>query len=74
MAKWLKKGERTGWISCKECLPDNGRQVLVTINHFNEYQSFHYSEVSIGEYWDSPEGWGGWDVIAWQELPEPYEE
>lgn len=56
------------WVPVGEKLPSDARQVIVTVYWGNDDY-----EVSVAEYWDS-DGWGGLNVIAWQELPEPYKE
>ena len=56
------------WIPVEEKLPNDARQVLVTI-----YWGNNDYEVSVAEYWDL-DGWGDLNVIAWQELPKPYKE
>lgn len=60
------------WILCSEKLPSGPRQVLVTVLWHEPHDNF---EVTLGEYWDEPEGWGDWkdgEVIAWMPLPTPY--
>ena len=72
------------WIPCTEKLPDNGEKVLVFLKPRTAENINHYD---IGIY-DDTGGWAlpssaghfslMWepqvDVIAWQPLPEPYEE
>lgn len=76
----LKVGE---WIPCSERLPEEYGDYLIAWFHTNKYakamqKGKHYYEIC--EY--SPEeGWlsdfkqcpEGYEVIAWQPLPEPWE-
>ena len=73
------------WIPCKERLPQDGREVLVCVELSKE-QTHIIVGFYIGEWLDSQgdsieEGYKGYkecfpnsysNVIAWQELPEPY--
>ena len=62
------------WFTCSKRLPNDSRQVLVTVLWHKPYGNL---EVTLGEYWGEPEGWGDWkdgEVIAWMPLPEPYKE
>lgn len=74
--------ERIKWVPVEEGYPDNPRQVLCTYKY--DYDSGPEYEISIGEYWgfseelkkDHPEecGFGRMHdkVIAWAELPKPF--
>lgn len=63
------------WIPCDVKLPDNPHPVLVVVHHKKPYDNY---EVTIGEYWGEPEGWGDWEdaeIVSWTglpPLPEPY--
>jgi len=62
------------WIYCTDRLPDTNRDVLVTVQHGDDY-----TFVSIDSYWAVDREWLNNDgintglVIAWAELPEPVE-
>ena len=70
--------QRTGWISCKERLPEKGGRYLCTIEITRDFvaEPFKKSRVlGIVGYSDM----GDWvlmvygaEVIAWRELGEPY--
>ena len=59
-----------GWIPVTERLPEKPEPVIVTVK-WNKY----YKEVSVGEYWGSPDEWGSYGelVTAWMPLPDPYD-
>lgn len=71
-----------GWIPCSERLPDNDDDVLC----WYEYSMLQGVNVvrkakthGIGHYYKPTDSWliyggfgMGWNVIAWQPLPEPY--
>ena len=63
------------WIPCNMALPQSCNQVLITI-HWSKFNDY---EVTLGEYWGEPEGWGNLKVgdnqgtvVAWAALPDPY--
>lgn len=62
-----------GWIPCSERLPDKYSVVLVTLKGgFTDFCWFRPDKNGFGWY---AKGWQPNDeVIAWQELPEPYRE
>lgn len=59
------------WIPCSERLPEPGEYYLVTVQ-FLGWNGTEYREIDIAEY-----EYDGWDkantVLAWCELPKPYE-
>ena len=75
-----KQPQVGGWIPVSERLPDNGYEVLVTVNGKHNNITF-INALEIAEY-NSEDGWIlegylDWtnpDVTAWQTLPEPYKE
>ena len=69
------------WIPCSERLPENGRQVLVYAMsvHFvlAKYDEMREADGSYKKQWVTFDAWKPYyavkDVIAWTELPIPYE-
>lgn len=64
MAREAKEpcGTKEEWIPCSEKPPKKNGDYLVTGKH---------GAVNKRKYEDG-RWYGGWDVIAWRELPEPY--
>lgn len=63
----------TGWIPVGEQLPEDGIEVLVTIDgyecqKYDKIPSFSSTDVYVAREWQN---WNG--VIAWMPLPEPYQ-
>lgn len=75
-----RKGQLREWISAKEQLPDEGIDVLVTVN--GQFDSiFFHNALQIGTYYGADiwviaefPGWEDPDVLAWMPLPKPYKE
>ena len=63
--------EQTEWIPVSERLPENGKNVLVSVYHYDG-KPFVY----IGFYAVNSQKWIvdslEYDVVAWMPLPEPY--
>ena len=70
------------WIPCSERLPENGRQVLVYARsvHFAlaKYDEMREADGTYKKQWVTFDSWKPFytikNVIAWMELPEPYQE
>lgn len=67
--------DRPKWIPCSERLPEEGLTVLICaeggeieFGQLTEY-GWEWLAESMSDYWTEAE-----EVIAWQPLPEPYEE
>ena len=64
---------KSEWIPCAERLPYGGEQVLICLEYPDGSK-----EVSLGEYWDKGNGWGGFGgngvVTHWMYLPQPPKE
>ena len=63
-----KKVNSNGWIPCSTELPEEGKDVLVA----TKYDSIHVAYRMGNKYYIEADEIG--DVVAWQPLPEPYEE
>jgi len=69
------------WIPCSERLPENGRQVLVYARsvHFAlaKYDEMREADGTYKKQWVTFDAWKPFytikNVIAWMELPEPYQ-
>ena len=69
------------WIPCSERLPENGRQVLVYARsvHFAlaKYDEMREADGTYKKQWVTFDSWKPFytikNVIAWMELPEPYQ-
>ena len=63
------------WILCSERLPEEGLTVLILAENGHiefgqrDENKWEWLAESIADYWTEAE-----EVIAWQPLPEPYEE
>lgn len=55
------------WIPVAEQLPEEGAEVIVTVDGGDKIDTFVSSDVCVAEGWQN---WNG--VIAWMPLPEPY--
>lgn len=74
--------EGSQWVLCSERLPENGRQVLVFARsvHFAlaKYDEMREADGTYKKQWVTFDAWKPFyrvkDVIAWMELPEPYQE
>lgn len=76
-ADWYKREyeslqKKQKWIPVKERLPEDGAEVLVTVEGYenekdDKIPSFVSSDVQVSGEWQK---WNG--VIAWMSLPEPY--
>ena len=67
---WLDKLEQSEqhWIPCSERLPDDGKEVLMSLAwgvDIGEYRDGEWHSEWINHYDDD-------NVIAWMPLPEPY--
>ena len=78
----LAKEHKGGWIPCSERLPETDDDVLCWYEYyrFGEYNGM-YQTYGIGHYWKAMDFWGGevsngmkCRVIAWQPLPDPYQQ
>lgn len=68
IVKELAKEYNGGWIPCSERLPKKDEYVLCSLNEENP---IIIHTVIIAQY-DSGSYWHNGTVIAWQPLPEPY--
>ena len=74
--------EGSKWVLCSERLPENGRQVLVYARsvHFAlaKYDEMREADGTYKKQWVTFDAWKPFytikNVIAWMELPEPYQE
>ena len=67
--RWLPSTQR--WIPCSERLPEPGEYYLVTKLYFG-WNCTEYREIDIAKY--DFDGWHKADtVLAWCELPKPWE-
>lgn len=55
------------WIQVTERLPEEGAEVIVTVDGGDKIDTFVSSDVCVAEGWQN---WNG--VIAWMPLPEPF--
>ena len=64
----LNRYQMIAWTPVEERLPDNTRQVLVSVNYAEGVDSVRIA------YWHNQEWQGAivGKVLAWAELPEPY--
>lgn len=61
-----------GWIPCKTALPEHDGEYLVTKKSFG-WNCNEYTETDIARY-EKKDGWHKADtVLAWCELPKPWE-
>ena len=68
-----------GWIPCSERLPECAGDYLVT--QYNQkakdeyYNGCRTSTIFFDsiEWWDVIDFSDGWEIIAWQPLPQPYQ-
>ena len=63
-----------GWIPCSEKLPELRKDVLVTVK-YTGFMGMHGYWIKTGHMESENDWWGdcaGGEVIAWQQLPEPY--
>lgn len=73
---------KTRWIPVTERLPDSPKQVLVYARSVHyalaKYDEMREADGSYKKQWVTFDAWKPFytikDVIAWQTLPEPYEE
>ena len=64
-----------GWIPCSEKLPDVRQDVLVTVK-YTGFMGMHGYWIKTGHMEAENDWWGdcaGGEVIAWQPLPEPFQ-
>ena len=65
-----------GWIPCSERLPEIRQDCLVTVR-YTGFMGMYGFWVKTGHMEAENDWWGdcaGGEVIAWQPLPEPYQE
>ena len=65
-----------GWIPCSEKLPELRKDVLVTVK-YTGFMGMHGYWIKTGHMEAENDWWGdcaGGEVIAWQPLPEPYQQ
>lgn len=72
LAEWLKELQRHQWIPCSERLPSENGSYLTTYEWVG-LSGTNYTDIDFTDYER-----GRWQrnfetVIAWMELPEPYE-
>lgn len=69
----LAEEYNNGWVLCSEMLPDDGVRVLTCDNHENVHIMQHYDffKYPFDIY---PHHSNYYMPVAWQPLPEPYEE
>lgn len=63
-----------GWIPCSEKLPELRQDVLVTVK-YTGFMGMHGYWIKTGHMEAENDWWGdfaGGEVIAWQQLPQPY--
>jgi Lar family restriction alleviation protein len=71
--------KRNAWIPCEERLPEKSGNYIVTMKVTNKLNETYY-DVIEATYWSSLKTWEDTvddisvNVIAWCELPKPYEE
>lgn len=63
-----------GWIPCKERLPKEKDGNVLICQSNGEVRTGSYSEYSRTWYKGEMRAVGGYEVIAWRSLPEPYHE
>ena len=80
MVNALAEEHNNGWIPCSERLPKETNDYLVTQynkNAIDEYCDGYKVETLFFDengWWDDTDYYCGWEIIAWQSLPEPYKE
>ena len=73
--KQKARNDMSKWIPVSERLPEEGLTVLILAENGNiefgqrDENKWEWLAESIADYWTEAE-----EVIAWQPLPEPYEE
>lgn len=74
----------SGWIACEDRLPENNRDVLISVRckldgeldiAISSWADARFGGHSLGyKEWSKPWDYfhANYDVIAWRELPQPY--
>lgn len=85
MADKRLQAEKSAWIPCKERLPEDAQEVLVTVEKYTEVFDGYSDKRTVWHAMMHYEGeahfciWGDEqrlfnEIVAWQPLPEPYKE
>lgn len=67
--------DKQDWIPCSERLPDTDGLYLITVKVWSENGKHVVSRMTHADNWVEDDWWhfSTDDVIAWAEMPEPYE-
>lgn len=81
---WMARGKDvTQWVPADDELPEDMQRVLIWFEYYRYgdfncmYQTYGFGYVCDGKwspFINGETGWQDYRVIAWQPLPEPYEE
>lgn len=74
--------ENNGWIPCSETLPDDNANLVLVVVNGKPTNSITFKNALELAIYDEEDGWilehypeaKDIDVIAWQPLPEPYQQ
>lgn len=70
IVKKVAEEYNNGWIPCNERLPENNKSVLVTTTYGSIYIAYRNGKTYFDDMGEDIES----TIIAWQPLPEPYQQ